>query len=140
MLDRHGCLLGTARSPHLQIARIRMHAAVLIEDGILVGVIGCSGTHQFADQSRLAGKTGSRENQRMALPSDHAGMHKDAIWRVVGDVDHQVAGKLLQSRLQVRMFRNYLFVNGEAKATGVLGSQQRELSCSRGPRSANLSA
>ena len=79
---------------------------MFIENGILVGEIGRSGAHQLCDKRRLAGKTGTGENQRMALPPDDPGVHEDAIRCVVGNMDHQLAGKLLQSWLQLCIFGN----------------------------------
>jgi hypothetical protein len=88
---------------------------MLVEDSILVGVVNCSGAHQFGDKSRLAGKAGSGKKQGAVLPPNYAGVQEDAIRCVVGNMNHQVTGEPVQGRLQGSIFRDGLVVNRETK-------------------------
>ena len=119
MGDGHGSLRSRAIVPHLQIPSIGMHLAILIQYGILVGIVSGPSVHQFGNEGRLAGKAGTRKDQRTALTPHHTGMQEDAVRGIVGDVNHQVARKPIEDRLQLCAFRDDLAVRQQSIANTV---------------------
>jgi hypothetical protein len=83
-----------------------MDKPLIIDNGVLIGVIRCPGANQLRDQCCLAGKTGSRKHDATTSPPDNTRMNEDAIRRMLSNVDHQITGKLVQDSPQVRAFRD----------------------------------
>ena len=104
-----------------------MNLAVFVEDGVLIGVVGCSGAHQLGDQRRLAGEAGPGQQQSMASPADHSGMDEDAVRRIVGGVDHELARQLCKGRLLVGRLERETVADEDLPCIFACGSQQREL-------------
>ena len=64
-----------------------MDASVLIEDGVLVGVVSGAGLYECGNESGLAGEASSWNDDRPTAPADNAGMNEYALPAHFGNVN-----------------------------------------------------
>ena len=65
--------------PHIKWTRITVHAASLVEDRVLIGVICRSRFYEFGDQRCLAAATFSRNDECALPPAHNTRMYEDAM-------------------------------------------------------------
>ena len=62
-----------------------MDAATLIDNRVLVRVIGRTRTQQFCHERRFAAEAHSRNHDRPSFEADYSGMHENPARRVLSD-------------------------------------------------------
>jgi hypothetical protein len=67
-----------------------VHAPVLIEDSVFVGIVRCASPQQCSDKRALSTKGAARHDDRLPMPANDAGMDEDSVMRELGDTQVQV--------------------------------------------------
>src|ERR1700730_11471601 len=97
---------GSVRRTNAERSGIWMHQAASVQNGVLIGIIPCSGLYQVFHQSRLSTEAQARNHDCLSVPLDYAGMDEYSARRPFCHSELQVRFERVEHRLKFNRSRD----------------------------------
>jgi hypothetical protein len=99
VLDWDGALGEASGAAHLEGLGEGMDEAFGVDEGELVGVVGCALADELGDQGGLAGERASGKQEGSALHGDDSGVDEEEVGGVLGGAEDEVGAETVEERL-----------------------------------------